>query len=114
MTTQARADPDVVAILESRGAVGPFTSASRTAEGYSYSVERADIVAWIDLHRPRYRADPMDGVGWLVSMDGDRPGLIGHGRWRSLSAAVRAVERALSGRRVRIPTGRRSGLYPIL
>jgi hypothetical protein len=113
MTDQARADPDVVAILESHGAVGPFTSAHRTAEGYSYSVERADIVAWIDLHRPRYRTDPMDGVGWLVSMDGDRPGLIGHGRWRSLSAAVRAVERALSGRRVRIPTGRRSGLYPL-
>jgi hypothetical protein len=112
MIDQARADPDVVALLESRGAIGPFASARRTAGGYSYSVERADVVAWIDLHSPRYRADPMDGVGWLVAMDGNRPGLIGHGRWRSLSTAVRAVERALSGCRVRIPTGRRSGLCP--
>ena len=81
----------------------------------SLIIDRPDLWASIEISPYRRRAGPGYPSGWHVSADVERAdgrqSGIGYAYWRSRATALRAVERLLAGRRVRIPTGRRSGLW---
>ena len=105
-------DPTVASLLTTHGIRGPILDARRTREGgYTYFIEIDGADVFVEVTPRRRFGQPPTGCGWVLSMDGDRPGLIGHGCWRSLGATLRAAQRAIDGRHVRIPTGRRSGLH---